>query len=83
MIFSVKRQKPLHPQLEYDNKIIESVSNQKPLGVTLSSNLSWRTHVFNVYERAHKRLNSLKAIKFKINSEILVKGIDKAYFGIC
>ncbi len=59
-IFSVKRQKPLHLQLKYDNKIIESVSNQNHLGVTLS----WRTHVFNVHERAYKRLNSLKAIKF-------------------
>jgi hypothetical protein len=28
MIFSPKCQKPLHPQLKYDNKAIESVSNQ-------------------------------------------------------
>jgi hypothetical protein len=29
--------------------------------------------VFNVYERAYKRVNSLKAIKFKISREVLVK----------
>ena len=52
MVFSTKRQKPLHPQLKYDNQIIESVSNHKHLGVTLSSNLLWRTHVFNIYEKA-------------------------------
>jgi hypothetical protein len=56
MIFSVERQKPLHPQLKYDNKTIEFVSS----------------HVFNVYERAYKRLNSLKALKFRINIEIEV-----------
>ena len=72
MIFSVERQKPLHPQLKYDNKTIEFVSNHKYLGVTLLSYLPWRSHVFNVYERAYKRLNSLKALKFRINIEIEV-----------
>ena len=71
MIFSVKCQKPLHPQLKYDNKAIESVSNHKHLGVTLSSNLSWRAHVFNIYERASKRLNYFKGLKFRINREAL------------
>ena len=68
MVFSTKRQKPLHPQLKYDNQIIESVSNHKHLGVTLSSNLLWRTHVFNIYK---KRLNLLKGLKFKINRAAL------------
>ena len=71
MVFSTKRQKPLHPQLKYDNQIIESVSNHKHLGVTLSSNLLWRTHVFNIYEKASKRLNLLKGLKFRINRAAL------------
>jgi hypothetical protein len=55
-------------------KNIESVSNQKHLGVTLSSNHSWRTHLFNVYEKVNdERVNSLKAITFKISREVLVK----------
>ncbi len=71
MIFSVKCEKPLHPQLKYDNKAIESASIHKHLGVILSSNLSWRAHVFNIYERASKRLNYFKGLKFRINREAL------------
>ena len=29
------------------------------LGVTLASNLSWKAHIFNVYERACKRADML------------------------
>ena len=57
MIFSVKCEKLLYPQLKYDNKAIESVSIHKHLGVTLSSNLPWRAHMFNIYERVSKRIN--------------------------
>ena len=39
------------------------------LGVT--SNLSWKAHIIKVYEKACKRLNLLKGLKFKINRETL------------
>ena len=29
MVFSTKRQKPWHPQLKYDNQIIESINNHE------------------------------------------------------
>jgi hypothetical protein len=70
-VFSTKRQKPLHPQLIYDSQFIESVSNHKHLGVTLSFSVSWRTHAFNIYEKALERLNLLKGLKFRINRAAL------------
>ncbi len=72
MVFSTKRQKPWHPQLKYDNHIIESVNNHEHLGVTLSSSLLWRMHVFNTHEKASKRLNLLKDLKFKIDRAALI-----------
>jgi hypothetical protein len=50
--FSAKMFKPAHPTLYFANEPIEIVSNHKHLGVTLSSNLSWRAHILNIYEKA-------------------------------
>lgn len=73
MTFSAKRIKPRHPMLYFNNETIEIVSNHKHLGVILSSNLSWRAHIFNVYEKASKKLNLLKGLKFKLSRETLSK----------
>ena len=65
--------KPVHPTLYFANEPIEIVSNHKHLGVTLSSNISWRAHIVNIYEKASKKLNLLKRFKFKLNRETLSK----------
>ena len=73
MTFSVKQIKPPQPDLFYgDQKIIE-VSQHTHLGVVLCNNLSWRAHIFKIYEKASKRLNMLKGIKFKVDRTILRK----------
>lgn len=56
MTFSTKQIKLTHPVLLFDNKVIDTVSNHKHLGVTISSNLSWRAHIFNIYEKASEIL---------------------------
>lgn len=73
MTFSAKRIKPPHPDLFYaDNKIIE-VAQHTHLGVVLCNNLSWRAHIFKIYEKASKRLNILKGIKYKVDRSTLRK----------
>jgi hypothetical protein len=37
------------------------------------SDLSWRIHIFNVYEKASKKLNLLKGLKFKLGRETLIQ----------
>lgn len=73
IIFSVKRVKPSHPDLYFNNEMIDNVSNHKHLGVTICSDLSWRIHIFNVYEKASKKLNLLKGLKFKLGRETLIQ----------
>ena len=71
--FSAKRYKVKHPTLVFDNAPIEEVNCHKHLGVTLSSNLSWKAHILNIYEKASKRLNLLKGLKYKIGRDALAK----------
>jgi hypothetical protein len=73
VIFSTKKYKPVHPALYYENNEINVVNTHNHLGVTLSSNMSWRTHVLNIHDKASKRLNLLKGLKFKINRNTLGK----------
>ena len=69
--FSAKRTKQQHPDLFYDGKKIHEVSHHTHLGVTLSSNLAWREHILNIYEKASKRLNVLKGIKYQVSRDTL------------
>ena len=71
MTFSAKPTKQQHPDLFYDGKKIHEVSHHTHLGVTLSSNLSWREHILNIYEKASKRLNVLKGIKYQVGRDTL------------
>ena len=53
MTFSVKRFKPFHPFALFDNEVpTDEVMQHTHLGVMLAQNLSWKLHIFNVYERA-------------------------------
>jgi hypothetical protein len=81
MIFSVKKFKPHHPDLFFDGDIVANVSLHTHLGVTLSSNLSRKAHVLKVYEKACKRLNMLKGLKYIINRETLNKLYGDRFFG--
>jgi hypothetical protein len=71
MIFSLKRLRPNHPPLFFNNNEIQEVFNHKHLGVTLLSNLTWTAHIINIHEKASKRLNLLKGLKFKLNRKTL------------
>ena len=73
MTFSAKRIKPPHPDLFYGDNKINEVAQHTHLGVVLCNNLSWRAHIFNIYEKASKRLNILKGIKFKVDRSTLRK----------
>ena len=50
MIFSSKRVKPDHPPLLMNGVIIDDLAVHEHLGLTLSSNLSWRAHVSKLHQ---------------------------------
>ena len=75
MTFSVKRMKPLHPDIFCSDKKIIEVSQHTHLCVVLSNNFSWRAHIFKIYDKASKRLNILKDIKYKVDKTTLRKSL--------
>ena len=34
--------------------------------------MSWKSHILRIYEKANKRLNILKSVKFKIDHSTLI-----------
>ena len=78
IVFSAKRDKPLHPPLILNNSIIEDVTVHSHLGLTLSSNLSWRTHILKIHQKVSKKLNLLKPLKYNLSRytlEVLFKSL--------
>jgi hypothetical protein len=64
VIFSTKRYINQYIQLYIMKimKLILSIVIIDHLGVTLSSNMSWRTHILNIHDKASKRLNLLQGL---------------------
>ena len=76
LTFSSRRAKPVHPPLYLALRPIEEVASHDHLGVTLSCDLSWHPHILKIHQKASKRLNVLKGLRFKLKRfalEILYK----------
>jgi hypothetical protein len=71
MIFSSKINKPIHPPLTLSNNVIEDVVSHDNLGVTLTCNLSWSSHIWKIYQKASKKINMIKGLKFKLRRSTL------------
>ena len=71
VVFSLKRNKQVHPLLFLNSNIVKDAESHTHLGLTLQSSMSWRKHIVQVFEKASKRLNMLKFVTFKVDRPIL------------
>ena len=71
VVFSLKRNKQVHPPLFLNSNFVKDVESHTHLGLTLQSNKLWRKHIVQVYEKACKRLNMLKFVTYKLDRSIL------------
>ena len=71
VVFSLKRNKQVHPHLFLHSNNVKDAESHTHLGLTLQSSMSWRKHIVQVYEKASKRLNMLKFVTYKLDRSIL------------
>jgi hypothetical protein len=75
MIVSRKSNRPFHPPLMMDNKIINMVSGHKDLRLTISNDGHWGKHVDLITKKAFTRVNIMRKFKLILDRRTL----DKIY----
>ena len=71
VVFSLKRNKQVHPPLFLNSNMVKDAESHTHLGLTLQSSMSGKNHIVCVYEEASKRLNMLKFVRYKLDRSIL------------
>ena len=64
MIFSRKINKPIHPQLFFNENIINSIPHQKHLGIILDQKLNFQEHINSILSKVNRSIGLLR----KLNS---------------
>ena len=71
LIISNKKDSQLNPRVYIDNQPVDEVKTFKYLGLHFMSNLRWSQHIESVSSKAQKRLNSMLALKWKLDRKSL------------
>ena len=59
------------PSIRFQDTQLNFVQNHKHLGVTLSEDGSWHTHITNIANSAAKVLGTMRILKFKLKRKSL------------
>ena len=59
--------------LIFDDNVLEPVSSHRHLGVTLSSDCKWSSHIDSIYQSCMKKICVLRKFKYILNRQTLLK----------
>ena len=71
LLIARKSNRPIHPPLLMENQLITETDSHKHLGIYLSSDCTWHKHIDFVKEKAWKRINIMRKLKFEIDRKSL------------
>ena len=66
MTFTRKRIREC-PKVKFNNIELQDETQHTHLGLTLSYDATWVDHINRIYEKASKRLNILRMLKYDLN----------------
>ena len=75
LLFSCKKNRPNHPSLIFNEFVVPKVKEQKHLGLTLDSKLSFERHVNEKVIKAKKRIGIIKYLSKFLH----IKTLDQMY----
>ena len=62
-----------HPDITFDDVVLPETKTHKHLGLTLSSNLSWSSHIDSILNSVAPMADVLKKLKYQVDKESLEK----------
>ena len=71
VIFSWKKNKPVHPPLQFNGIPVARKQNTKHLGIILDERLTFRPHILESIEKAKKGISIMKFLSKYVNREVL------------
>ncbi len=71
IIFSKKINKPQHPNLSMNGQSLNTFKEHKHLGLTMSEDGKWNTHISTYINKAWQRIGMLRCFKFLLNRTAL------------
>ena len=75
VIFSCKKNKPTHPEITFNGNPVIEVQEQKQLGLTLVSTLSFDKHIHEKLSKAKKNIGIIK----HVSKYLPLKTLDQMY----
>ena len=72
VIFSRKNNKPCHPDLSFNQTIVNRTSSQKPLGLILDEKLDFKEHVKVLIDKSSKGVNVIRKLRGQVPRRSLV-----------
>jgi hypothetical protein len=77
VIISRKRSSPIHPPATLDGTPVSRVPNHKHLGLIVSQDLSWNTHIEEITDKAVRRLGVMRRLKHNLDR----MSLERIYLG--
>ena len=71
LLISRKQNKRNHPPVFMNNTQIQEVDSHKHLGITLSNDCTWHSHIQDITKKAWTRINILRSLKFILDRKSL------------
>ena len=79
MLVSLRRNTENGRNFTFQNHVINNVDIHKHLGLPWNSDASWKSHMSTIIARTSKRIDMLRALKFKVEeckSHVLIRTLS-------